>query len=152
MGKEGVDGIGAAANGGIYVPNSPYGQLLLLDARSHLSSLATGMGRPVGATRYAGGVAVPDETANAVWLVRAGRLQRIATLSTPDDVVVFRGALLAVTLGDGGLWEVRPHLRLLQSGLGQPQGLAVLNGDSVVIVNSQANALLRLSGLGTCSL
>jgi hypothetical protein len=52
----------------------------------------------------------------AIWLVTNGHARRLATLPIPDDVAVLRGRLLAATLGDGALWEVRPRLiRLVAS-------------------------------------
>jgi DNA-binding beta-propeller fold protein YncE len=149
-GQEGVDGIGAAPNGGLYVPDSPYGTLYLLDKRNRLHLLASGLSRPVDAIRYAGGVAVADENANAVWLVSQGRVQRLATLSIPDDLAVFHGRLLADTLGDGRLWEVRPSVKLLVSGFGQPQGLAVLNSGALVLADSRTNGLYSVSNLQGC--
>lgn len=150
-GQMGVDGIAPAPNGGVYIPDSPNGRLLLLDRRRRLHVLITGLGRPVGAIGWAGGVAVADETDRAVWLVRGGRATRLATLPVPDDVAVVNGHLLAVSLNDGRLWEISPHVTPLVSGLGQPQGLATLRGGSVVVANSPGNALYRISGLAGCS-
>lgn len=149
-GQEGVDGIGPAPGGNVYVPNSPYGTLLVLNPRTgNARRVGTGLGRPVDAVRYGDGIAVPDETTGAVWLLRAGRRIRLATLATPDDVVVWHGALLATSLGDGRIWEVRPHLRLLASGFREPQGLAAV-GDSLAVADSKDNAIYRLSGVAPC--
>jgi hypothetical protein len=148
--NEGVDGIAPAPQGGIYIPDSPNGRLLRLDAGGRLHLLATGMGRPVGAIGFQGGLAVADETARAVWLVRQGHLQRLATLAVPDDVAVIRRRLVAVALNDGSLWEVWPTIRRVVSGFGEPQGLATLDADSVVIADSRRNALYRVSGLAAC--
>ena len=148
-GRLGIDGLAPAPHGGIYIPDSPHGRLLLLDRTRHLYVLARGMGRPVGAVRFKGGVAVADETSQAVWQIVGGRTRRLATVPTPDDVVVFKGHLLAVTLGDGSLWEIAPRRRRLLSGFGDPQGLAVMGG-GVVIADSRANAIYRVSGIGSC--
>lgn len=149
-GLEGIDGIAPAPGGGIYVPDSPYGRLYLLDTRNQLHLLASGLGRPVDAVAFRGGVAVADETANAVWFVSRGRVQRLATLSIPDDVVVTGGHLLADTLGDGKVWEVWPAVKVLVSGFGQPQGLAVLSKNAVVLADSRSNGLYSVSHLGGC--
>lgn len=141
-GKEGVDAISAIGHD-LLIPNSPYGSLLRLH-RGKLHVITGVLGRPVDAISYRGGIAVADETANAIWLVVGDRLTRLATLSIPDDLAVFHGHLLAVTLGDGALWEVRPHLKRLVSGFGQPQGLAVEGPKSLVVADSQRNALYRV--------
>lgn len=149
-GKEGVDGIAAAPNGGIYVPDSPYGLLYHMDRRARLHLLTGGLSRPVDVVPYRGGLAVADENAFAVWLEQGGHLTRLSSFSTPDDLVVFHGALLTTTLGDGGLWEVAPHRRLLMSGFAQPQGMAVLDSSHLVIADSNHNALEKMSGVAAC--
>lgn len=147
-GREGVDAI-SAIGPDLLIPNGPYGSLLRLH-RGHLRVITGTLGRPVDAIPYRGGIAVADETANAIWLVRRGRVTRLATVSIPDDLAVFHGRLLAVTLGDGALWEVRPHLKRLVSGFGQPQGLAVEGPKNLVIADSQRNALYRVVMPVTC--
>lgn len=149
-GKEGVDGIAPAPAGEVYVPDSPYGRLWLMDRKRHLHLLIAGLGRPVGAIQFQGGVAVADETANAVWLVRGGRATRLATVSIPDDLAVVNGALLAVTLGDGALWEITPRVQRLVAGLGQPQGLAMLGSGKMAVADSTSNTIIRISGLAGC--
>jgi hypothetical protein len=149
-GLEGVDGIGPAPGGAIYVPDSPYGSLWLLTRRRHLQRITSGLGRPVDAIAYNGGIAVADETANAIWLIRGGRTTRLATVPTPDDVIVAGGDLLAVTLGDGALWEIAPHLRRLMLGLGQPQGLVAVQAGSVLVADSPANTLVKIARLSGC--
>ncbi|HEX6507210.1 MAG TPA: hypothetical protein VF221_06210 [Chloroflexota bacterium] len=149
-GQEGVDGIGQAPDGGIYIPDSPNGRLLLLNRGGRLTTLTTELSRPVDAISFQGGVAVADENANAIWLVHGGQVQRLATLSIPDDVVLFKGHLLAVTLGDKGLWEVWPHRRLLLGGWSSPQGLAASSSMGVLVADSNANGLFRVTGLASC--
>lgn len=149
-GTDGVDSIAAAPRGGIYIPDSPNGRLLLLDRRGRLRVLAGGLDRPVGAIRFQGAVAVPDEHANTVWMVRAGRATRTATLSIPDDVAVLGRSLLAVTLGDHALWQVWPRPRRLLTSFVQPQGLAVGPRGQVVVADSTGNAVYRVDGLRGC--
>lgn len=149
-GRTGVDGIARAPGGGIYIPDSPNGRLLLFGPKGRLTTLAGGMGRPVGAIQFRGGVAVADETANAVWWVKSGRVQRLATVSIPDDVAVVSSMLVAVTLGDARLWEVWPRVRPLISGYGQPQGLVATGSGSAVVADSRFNALYSVTGLGGC--
>lgn len=141
-GLEGVDAITAIGRD-LLIPNSPYGQLLRLHG-GRLRIIAGGLERPVDAIPYRKGIAVADENANAVWLPRNGTVTRLATVSIPDDLAVYHGRLLAVTLGDGSLWEIRPHLKRLLSGFGQPQGLAVEGPKNLVIADSRRNALYRV--------
>jgi hypothetical protein len=141
-GLEGVDAI-TPIGADLLIPNSPYGQLLRLH-HGQLRVITNDLRRPVDAIPYQGGIAVADENANAVWLVRNGTVRRLATVSIPDDLAVFHGRLLAVTLGDGVLWEIRPHLKRLVGGFGQPQGLAVESPKSLVIADSRRNALYRV--------
>lgn len=150
-GLEGIDGIAPGPKGQTYVPDSPYGSLWLLDKKRRLHLVVAGLGRPVGALRYGGGVAVADETANAVWLVRSGRAVRMATVSIPDDLATVDGRLFAVTLGDGALWEIAPRLRRVVAGLGQPQGLAAWGAGSALVANSTSNRIVRIDGLLACS-
>jgi hypothetical protein len=146
----GVDNIAAGPNGSLLIPDSPNGRLLSLDRNKHLHLAAGGMGRPVGVTQFNGGLAVPDETAGTVWFVSKGHATRMGSFSTPDDVVVFRGALLVVTLGDHALWEVRPHLRLLTAAFAQPQGLTLGPHGEIVVADSTLNALYSVTGLRRC--
>ncbi len=142
-GLEGVDAV-TAIGSDLLIPNSPYGQLLRLHD-GKLQVITNSLVRPVDAIPYAGGIAVADENANAVWMVRNGRVTRLATVSIPDDLAVYHGRLLAVTLGDGALWEIRPHVKRLVSGFGQPQGLAVENSKNLVVADSRKNALYRVT-------
>lgn len=141
-GQEGVDAI-SEIGGDLIIPDSPYGTLYRLH-RGNLQYIAGGMARPTDAVSYAGGLAVADENANAIWLVRHGRLQRLATLSTPDDVAVVHGVLLAITLGDGALWEVKPHLRRLHL-FSQPQGLAPFGSRGMIVADSKQNSIYRVT-------
>lgn len=149
-GLEGVDGVHPAPDGGIYIPDSPYGTLYLLDARRRLHLLAKGMDRPVDAIHFHGGVAVADENAHAVWMVRGGRIRRLATVDVPDDLVIFRGRLVTDSLGDGHIWEVWPSVRILAGGFNQPQGLAVLNQRALVVTSSNTNRIFAVSNLAGC--
>ena len=142
-GQEGVDSI-TRIGSSLIIPNSPYGTVLRYHA-GHLTTLATGMSRPTSAVAYGGGLAVADENANAVWLVKRGHVPRLASVPTPDDVAVVNGMLVAVTLGDGKLWEIRPRQRVLAAGFNQPQGLVTTGRRSVAIAASDQNAIFRVS-------
>jgi hypothetical protein len=146
-GLEGVDAI-AEIGHDLIIPDSPYGTMYRLH-NGHLQWIAGGMARPTDAVQYAGGLAVADENANAIWVVRHGRVQRLATVSIPDEVVVVRGMLLAITLGDGALWEIRPRFRRLH-WFAQPQGLASAGGTSVILADGKQNSIYRITLPSTC--
>jgi len=146
-GQEGVDGIGRGPDGSLLIPDSPYGSLWRRDRNGSWHLLHAGFGRPVDALRYRGGIAVADENDNAVWLLRNGHVTRLATVPTPDDVAILRGHLYAVTLGDGGLWEIRPRVVRLPISFRDPQGLAV-QGRVLIVADSTLNALYRVSLAG----
>ncbi|HEV3309208.1 MAG TPA: hypothetical protein VG815_01630 [Chloroflexota bacterium] len=147
-GNEGVDGI-ARIHGDFIIPDSPYGTILRF-RNGKPSTLASGLTRPTDAVGYDGGLAIADEYANAVWLVKNGVVSRLATLSTPDDVAVVHGMLVAVTLGDGGLWEVRPRVTRLMSGFNQPQGLVTTGAHSIAIAASNQNTIFEMSIPAAC--
>lgn len=149
-GREGVDGIGTAPHGGIYVPDSPNARLLLSSRKGRVKLLAEHLGRPVDAVRYRGGVAVPDETSGVVWLIKHGKTKRLARVPTPDDVVAIKRELIATTLDDGGLWEIRPRLQRLPATFGQPQGLAAVGSHALLVADSSRDRIYRIRGLGNC--
>ncbi len=147
-GQEGVDGIGLV-HGAIIIPDSPYGTILKLQ-KNKLTRIASGMTRPTDAVSYNGGLAVADEDANAIWAIKNGQRTRLATVPTPDDVTVVDGRLLAVTLSDGSLWEIRPRLRRLTGRFAQPQGLATINSGAVAVADSKQNAVYRVDIPKSC--
>ena len=146
--KTGVDDIEAAPDSGTYVPDSANGDLYLLRGR-HLTLLAAGMVRPVGVARWAGGLAVADEYASVVWLIRGRQRSQLAPLPVPDDLTTAGGHLIAVSLL-GGVWEIAPHLRLLASGFHSPQGLVADGRDAVIVADQTTNTLYRVAGLSAC--
>jgi hypothetical protein len=138
-GNEGVDNI-ASIRGHVVVPDSPYGTVLRLSS-GRLTTIARGLRRPTGVAPFAGGMAVADEYGNAIWLLKHGSLSKLASLPTPDDVATAHGILLAVTLGDGGLWEIRPRLRRLVNLFNQPQGLVTIGARSVDVSSQNQNVI-----------
>jgi hypothetical protein len=146
-GLEGVDAI-TAVGSDLIIPDSPYGTLYRLH-KGNLRWIAGGMSRPTSVVPYQGGFAVADENAKAVWLVQHGRLQRLATLSIPEEVAVVHGMLLSITLGDGALWEVRPRLRRLH-WFSAPQGLTPDGGNRLILADSKQNSLYRITLPSAC--
>ena len=146
--NEGVDQI-ARVNGALIIPNSPYGTIERFSKR-RLTTIARGLTRPTGATGYNGGIAIADEYGRSIWLLKRGRLSKLASVPTPDDVATVKGMLLAVTLGDGALWEIRPRLRRLLTTFSQPQGLVSLDGGSVAVASQNQNAIDRVTLPASC--
>lgn len=147
-GKTGVDDIEAAPRAGVYVRDSANGRLYLLRG-GRLALLASGMSRPVGAVEWGRGVAVADEYANTIWLVRPGTRTRLADLLLPDDLAVVANHLIAVSLA-GGVWEVAPHRRLLSRAFRDPQGLVAAGPNAVLVADQSTNAIYRVAGLAAC--
>ncbi len=152
-GKSGIDGINADGTGAVFVPDSARGRLYTLDLRTHtLRLVARGMNRPVAAIRWAGGTAIADEYANAVWRLGHTRT-RLAPVPVPDDLAIVSRHLIAVSL-IGQVWEVAPHPRKLSSAFApttsDPQGLVADGPDAVIVADESRNAIYRLSRLGGC--
>lgn len=147
-GRTGVDDIEAAPRGGVYVPDSANGRLYLLRG-GRLALLASGMSRPVGALDWGRGVAVADEYANTVWLVRGRSRTRLADLLLPDDLAVVAHHLIAVSLA-GGVWEIAPHRRLLSKAFRDPQGLVAAGPSALLVADQSTNAIYRVAGLAAC--
>jgi sugar lactone lactonase YvrE len=145
-GREGVDSIGRdARTGDLLIPDSPRGTLLRMTARGRRARLiAQGLGRPVDAAIGRGGnILVPDETLGTLVIVSpAGKTSYRGSFSTPDDVAVDRRGIVWVTsLGDGGLWDIRPGAipQRILSGLSNPQGLTLDTcGDPIVVEQNTA--------------
>ena len=155
----GIDGIGpilpakdangqALANGNdVVVPDSPNGVVWLVspDGKSAIQ-LASGMTRPVGAARDAAGRLLIADEGGTLWRLDPAK-QRLATLPTPDDVVVTQDAHLFVnTLGDNAIHEFDPQghpIRVL-SGIGQPQGMALDRADNLYYAAMTGGQIVRL--------
>jgi len=152
-GQEGIDGIGpelssiSAAPGGLVVPDSPNGVVWRVSLDGKMSTqIGSGMTRPVGAAvDQSGRIFVADE-GGAVWTLDPAR-RRFASLPTPDDVVVGRaGHIFVNTLGDNAIHEFDPQGRQLSmmSGLNQPQGIALDDGDNLYYSESGNGQIARV--------
>jgi sugar lactone lactonase YvrE len=149
--QEGVDGIARdPRNGDLLVPDSPRGTILRISVKGrHFRTIAHGLGRPVDAAVDAhGNVLVPDEhLGTLVVITPKGRVSYRGSLSTPDDVSVAKnGRVWITTLGDGGLWLMRPggapH-RIL-GGLANPQGLTLDTCGDPIIVEQNLGSIVRV--------
>lgn len=155
----GIDGIGpilpskdangqALPNGGdVLVPDSPNGVLWAVGPDGKTATrLASGMNRPVGAAIDAAGHILVTDEGGALWILDPGR-RRLATLATPDDVVVTSdGHIFVSTLGDNRLHELDSQGRQLSviSGIPQPQGLALDAADNLYYTAANTGQVARL--------
>jgi hypothetical protein len=125
-GREGVDGIGAAGNM-LVVPDSPRGQVLVVDQNGAIQRSVPGFGRPVNAWSLpSGAVLIPDENLNALFqLDPDGTRTTLLRLSVPDDAVTDAdGDIFVDSLGHDTLVQVVNGAAVEIAGaLGQPQGL-----------------------------
>jgi sugar lactone lactonase YvrE len=150
-GRLGVDGIALdAARRRLLVPDSAAGALraLPLDG-GPLVTLATGLGRPVGA------VAAPDGSVYVVAEVVAGlrrigpdgAVSTVGRLGDLDDVVTAGGLLYVTALGGRSVLAVDPATggdRVLATGLGEPQGLAVLPDGRLAAADSTSGLIVAV--------
>jgi sugar lactone lactonase YvrE len=151
----GVDGITSETNpnqpGAVIIPDSPNNQLLRvsLDGRS-ITVIARGLLRPTSAwVEGDGSILVVEENGSALVRVHAGgRLERLARVPTPDDVVEdAAGYIFVSTLGDGAVHVIDPHTnrdQLLVQGLSNPQGLALDKRGNLYVSDSGHHSLLKI--------
>ena len=155
----GIDGIGpimpargsngqSLPNGGdVVVPDSPNGSVweVAPDGKT-ATAIATGMDRPVGAaidTR--GRIFVADE-GGALWMLNPAK-HRLATLPTPDDVLVAKdGHIFVNTLGDNAIHELDAsgHQVALLSRIQQPQGIAFDGADNLYYTEFNGGRIGRI--------
>lgn len=135
----GIDGIGPIlpardSNGrllpngnDVVVPDSPNGTVWEVSADGKMATpIANGMTRPVGAAiDTTGRIFVADE-GGALWMLNPSK-HRLATLPTPDDVLVAKnGHIFVNSLGDNAIHELdaNGHQVAVLSRIQQPQGIA----------------------------
>ena len=155
----GIDGIGpilpardangqALPNGDdVLVPDSPNGVLWAVGPDGKTATrLASGMSRPVGAAIDSLGHVLLTDEGGALWILDPSR-RRLATLATPDDVVVTSdGHLFVTTLGDNRIHELDSQGRQISviSGIAQPQGLALDTADNLYYTASNTGQVARV--------
>lgn len=151
-GVEGVDGVGAAA-GQVIIPDSARGSILWVTPRGRTVHRMVGFDRPTGVWPLpGGGVLVAVEDGGEVMRVAAdGARSLLASgLDLPDDVArSASGTTYVVAIGSGVLDRVGGRIaRVLVSGLGQPQGLALDGaGNPIVTESSQGRVDLVVTTL-----
>lgn len=151
-GQEGVDGIGQdTRTGDLLIPDSPRGVVLRLNPKTlRTRVIATGLGRPVAAAEDShGNVLVPDEHLGTLVVIGPhGRISHRGSFATPDDVAIDRqGRVWVTTLGDGGLWLIPSGgaPRQVLTGLANPQGLTLDRCGNPIVVEQNAQRILRLT-------
>jgi diguanylate cyclase (GGDEF)-like protein len=152
-GQDGVDGIGIDLGGGrLLIPDSPHGTLLSASPDgSHLTTLASGLGRDVAATIGPdGAIWVAVEGNRGLWRVPAGGGAAVpvgTALAQLDDVVTAGSLLYATLLIAHEVVAVDPATgasRVLVRGIGAPQGLALLAGGRLAVADSTTHVIATL--------
>jgi sugar lactone lactonase YvrE len=155
-GGAGVDGIALdshdPANVSLLVPDSPNGTLLRvsLDGKT-VREIARGFVRPVAAwAEPDGSILVADEFGNALKRVHpGGRVETIARLPQPDDVIVdSAGNIYVNCLVDGAVHKIAAATKVntvLVSGLGEPQGIAFDAQGNLVVTDPGHHRLVSFA-------
>jgi hypothetical protein len=154
-GRLGIDGIGVdAARRRLLVPDSAAGALrtLPLDG-GPMVTLATGLGRPVDAASAAdGSVYVAAEvTAGLRHVGAGGAVSTVGRLGDLDDVVLGGGLLYVSSLGAREVLAVDPATggdRVLATGVGEPQGLALLSDGRLAVADSASGLIVAVDPCG----
>lgn len=150
-GRMGVDGIALdAARRRVLIPDSAAGALraLPLDG-GPMVTLATGLGRAVGAAPAPdGSVYVAAEASPGLLRVDpGGRVTAVGRLGDLDDVVLAGGLLYVTALGGHSVLAVDPAGggdRTLATGLGEPQGLALLPDGRLAAADSPSGLIVAI--------
>ena len=147
----GVDGIALdPARRRVLIPDSAAGALRALPLdRGPMVTLATGLGRAVGAVAAPdGSVYVAAEASPGLLRVDpAGGVHPVGRLGDLDDVVLRGGLLYVTALSDHSVLAVDPTGggdRTLATGLGEPQGLAVLPDGRLAATDSTSGLIVAI--------
>jgi glucose/arabinose dehydrogenase len=151
-GRDGIDSIALdAPRQRLLLPDSAQGALRVVAVDGGtITTLATGLGRVVAATVGPdGGIYVAAEGTPGLWRVPAGGGSATPVGNLHDlDEVVTAGHLLYVTeLADGTVRALDPasgDSRVLATGIGSPQGLAVLRDGRLAVTDSNRGLVLAL--------
>ncbi len=128
-GLEGVDGLGSDGRD-LLVPDSPRGQVLVVDTTGRVLRRIGGFARPTGAWALPdGSLLVADENGGQVVRVSPDGARTVLArgLTGADDVVASAdGTVWSIGIGGGVLARIDGgHAVTVASGFGHPQGLAV---------------------------
>jgi sugar lactone lactonase YvrE len=152
----GVDGIALDARpqlpASLIIPDSPNGTVLRLSLDGQkLTEIGRGFLRPTGAwVEPDGSVLVVDENAGLLSRIHLdGKVERIASLPTPDDVIEDEaGNIFVCTLGDNSIHVIRAETRqdiLLFRNLAGPQGLVFDAAGNLVVTDSGHHRLVTIN-------
>lgn len=144
-GLEGLDGLGSDGRD-LLVPDSPRGQVLVVDPSGRIVRRIGGFARPTDAWTLAGGsLLVADENAGQVVRVSPDGARTVLArgLTGADDVVgTPSGAVWAIGIGGGVLTRIQDgHAVTVASGFGHPQGLAVDAAGNVDVADLATGAV-----------
>jgi sugar lactone lactonase YvrE len=149
-GQLGVDGI--FWNGSeLIVPDSPNRTVLAVSADgSSVRQLASGLTRPTGAWAEADGdLLIAEENGNAVVRLHPdGIVEKVASLSVPDDVAVdANGNIFVATIGDNAIHVIAAQNNqdiVLVSGLIDPQGIIFDVDGNLIVTDSGNHQLVKI--------
>jgi streptogramin lyase len=155
-GALGVDSIALDATGTrLLIPDSPHGTLLSWSFNDKtITTLATGLGRPVGVAVGSSGdlwLAAENEAPRGLLHLVNGTVTPVGHLVQLDDVVLDAGLLYATDLRSHSVHAIDPGSgadRVIASGFGEPQGLAVLGDGALAIADSPRGVVQRIPACG----
>jgi hypothetical protein len=148
----GLDGITWDGADRLLIPDSPHGTLLSWSfSRKTSTTLATGLGRPVGVAAGSDGdlwLAAENEAPRGLLHLVNGTATPVGRLAQLDDVVLDAGLLYATDLRTLSVHAIDPDSgadRVIASGFGEPQGLAVLADGGLAVADSPRGVVQRIT-------
>jgi glucose/arabinose dehydrogenase len=144
-GVEGLDGLSSDGRD-LLVPDSPRGEVLVVDLSGRVLRRVGGFARPTGAWALAdGSLLVADENAGQVVRVSPDGARAVLArgLTGADDVVATQsGTVWAIGIGGGVLARVQDGRAVtVASGFGHPQGLALDAAGNVDVADLATGAV-----------
>jgi hypothetical protein len=154
-GQMGVDGIALDARPNqptsIIIPDSPNGKVLRasLDGKT-VTTIGRGFARPTGAwVEPDGSILIVDENAASLSRIHTdGTVEKLASLSIPDDVVEDpAGNIFVNTIGDNAIHWISAATgldRILVRGLSGPQGLIFDSAGNLLATDPGNHRLIKI--------
>ena len=148
----GVDGLAYdAQTQTIIAPDSPNGTVLRVSADGKtVSTIASGFARPTGAWVEAdGSILVVDENGNSLNRIhRDGRIEKLADLSIPDDVIEdANGNIFVNTIGDNAIHLISAEAHqdsILVSDIIDPQGIIFDTDGNLIVTDPGHHRLIKI--------